>query len=295
MNITTGSVAGRDNVIWDYIHEDIPGGVSLTKTRIPSTLEYVKAGSPVNVVKSTRKAELIKTAVTVADSADGDNIRVAKGHLFAAADVLTDGYVVAAITSITTTEAAYDTLVMATTLVNYAEGTVLVESATGKSLTNGATVSILMATGKTITLNDPSGKSAGLKVDVKSAADDNLAVAFSGKTLTIQMANATGTKNTPAVEVQAAVRALVASQFDFSQFVLSGDEETTITGTKTGTMAVSSPYLYEANGLVKDTVNVEGANAQISVVVKGAAREGSLPYPVSAGMKATMPGITFNV
>ena len=283
MNITTDSIAGR-NVVFDSILEDIPGGVSLDKTRIPSTLnlKYVGAGSPVYVDKSTRVAELIKTAVCVADSADGDNVRVAKGHLFAAADVVTDGFVVSAITSITTTETAYDILVLATTFVNYAAGVVIEESVAGKSITKGATVSILMATGKTLTINDPSGISEGLVVNVSSAADDNLAVAFSGNILDIKVANTTATKNTPSTEIQTAVRALVSTKYDFTQFVLTGDEEKTITGTKAGTMAASTPGRYVANGLVKDTVNVEGANAECSVVVKGAVRESSLPYPVSA-------------
>lgn len=294
MNISTDSVAGR-NVVFDSILEDVPGGVSLDKTRIPSTLLYVGAGSPVYVNKTTRVAELIKTAVCVADSVDGDNVRVAKGHLFAAADVVTDGFVVSAITSITTTAADYDILVLATTFVNYDAGVVIEESVAGKSITKGATVSILMATGKTLTIDDPSGLAAGLVVTVASAADDNLAVTFSGNTLAISLANATATKNTPSVEIQTAVRALVSTKYDFTQFVCTGDEETTVVGTKTGTMAASTPGRYVANGLVKDTVNVEGANAECSVVVKGAVREGSLPYPVSADMKASLSGITFNV
>lgn len=294
MNITSETIEAR-NVVFDSVLEDIPGGVSLDKTRVPSTLKYMKAGTLLNVNKSTRVAEFIKTAKCVADSADGDNVRVEKGHLFAAGDYVTDGYVVAAITSITTTEDDYDILVVASTLVNYATGVVLVESASGKNLTKGATVTITMATDKTITVTDPSGKAAGLKVDVKSAADDNLAVAFSGMTLTIQMANTTGTKNTPAVEVQAAVRALSSELFDFSQFVLSGDEETTITGTKSGVLAANSPYKYDPSGVLKETVNVEGANAECSVVIRGAVRESALPYPVNAGLKALLPQITFNV
>ena len=298
MNITQDSFGGR-NVVWDYIHEDIPGGVSLDKTRIPATLLYVEAGSPVNVNKTTRVAELIKTAVTVASSASGDAVRVEKGHLFAAADVITDGYVVSAITSITTSNADYDIIVPATTLVNYAEGTVIVESATGKVAGTQAavTVTTVVSTSKTLTVSDPSGKAAGIIVSVSNNTSDALACSFAGKTLTIALAQTAGS-NTPAVEIQAAVRALYTPAFDFSQFVVSGDEISgTVSGfaAVTGVMAVNNPYKYEANGLVKSTVNVEGANADCSVIVKGAVRESALPYPVSAGMKLTMPGITFNV
>ncbi|HCY40443.1 MAG TPA: hypothetical protein DHV48_03680 [Prolixibacteraceae bacterium] len=294
MNITQDSFGGR-NVVFDSVLEDIPGGLSLDKTRIPATLLYVGAGAPVNVNKTTRVAELIKTAVCVADSASGDAVRVAKGHLFAAADVITDGYVVCAITSIDTSNAAYDIIVPATTFVNYAEGTVIVESATGKVAGTHAAVTVTIASGKTITVNDPSGKAAGIIVSIAAAGDDNLACSFAGKTLTIALASTTASKNTPAVEVQAAIRALVTPAFDFSAFVVTGDE---LAGSgvtpATGVMAVNNPYKYEANGLVKSTVNVEGANADCSVVLKGAVRESALPYPVSPLMKATLSGITFN-
>ena len=293
MNITSETFGGR-NVVFDSILEDIPGGVSLDKTRVPSTLTYLKAGTLLNVNKSTRVAEFIKTAKCVADSADGDNVRVAKGHLFAAGQYLTDGYVVSAITSIDTDDDDYDIIAPATTLVNYAAGVILVESALGKATTKGATVTVTIATDKTITVTDPSGKAAGLIVSIASAADDNLAVSFSGKTLSIALANTTGTKNTPAVEIQAAVRALTSTLFDFSQFVLSGDEETTVTGTKTGTLALNSPYKYDPSGILKDTINVEGSNAECSVVIRGAVRESALPYPVNDALKALLPHITFN-
>jgi len=293
MNITSDTIEGR-NVVFDNILEDIPGGVSLDKTRVPSTLTYLKAGTLLNVTKSTRVAEFIKTAKCVADSDDGDNVRVAKGHLFAAGDYVTDGYVVAAISSITTSEDDYDILVVGTTLVNYAAGVILVESASGKATTKGATVTVTIAENKTITVTDPSGKAAGLIVSIASADDDNLDVSFSGKTLSIALANTTGTKNTPSVEIQAAVRALTSTLFDFSQFVLSGDEETTVTGTKTGTLALNSPYKYDPSGILKDTVNVEGSNAECSVVIRGAVRESALPYPVNDALKALLPLITFN-
>ncbi len=293
MNITSETIEAR-NVVFDSILEDIPGGVSLDKTRVPSTLKYMKAGTLLNVNKSTRVAEFIKTAKCVADSADGDNVRVEKGHLFAAGDYVTDGYVVAAITSITTTEDDYDILVVASTLVNYAAGVVLVESAEGKAVGTGATVTVTIATNKTITVTDPSGKAAGLVVAIASAANDNLAVSFSGMTLSIALADTTATKNTPAVEIQAAVRALSSELFDFSQFVLSGDEETTVSGTKSGVMAINSPYKYDPNAILKDTVNVELSNAECSAVVRGAVRESALPYPVNSALKALMPLISFN-
>jgi len=294
MEITSSTFGGR-NVVFDYVHEDIPGGVNLDVTRLTSSLEYVPAGTLVYADTATRIAEVVKTAVCVADSADGDNVRVAKGHLFKAGEYVTDGYVVAAISSITTSNSAYDILVVGTTLINYAAGIVLKESASGKVAKSYATTSILVATGNTWVVNDPTGKSAGITVTIATAGDDNLAVAFSGKTLAISLASTDATKNTPNVEVQAAVRALTSTWLDFTGWTLSGSDiaGSGVSGTKTGTMALTEPLKYVPNGLVKDSVAV-ASNMEVSVVLKGAVRQGSLPYPVDADIKARLPQITFN-
>lgn len=294
MNITTDSFGGR-NVVFDKILEDIPGGVSLDKTRLKSDTEYISAGTPVNVNKSTRVAEIVKTAVCDASSADGDNVRVLKNHQFIAGESITDGYVVAVISSITTSNAGYDILVVATTLVNYAEGVVLVEANAGATPGEYAAATVTIATGKTIKVVDPTGKAAGVIIAVTAAADDNLAVSFAGKTLSIALASTTASKNTPAVEVQAAVRALTNDNIDFTGFVVTGDElaGSAITPAS-GTMAANSTYKYLPTGFVKDTVNVELSNADCSVVIRGTVREGSLPYPVNNVLKANLPLITFN-
>jgi hypothetical protein len=294
MQLTNSTITGR-NVVFDSVLEDIPGGVNLDVSRLTSDLEYIKAGTLVNVNKATRIAEVVKTAVCVADSVDGDNIRVAKGHLLKAGEYVTDGYVVAAISSITTSNATYDILVVGTTLVNYGVGVVLKESAAGKVAGSHATVSILVATGNTFVVNDPTGKAAGITVSILTAADDNLAVAYAGKTLTISLASTTATKNTPAVEIQAAVRALSATDIDFGGWTLAGADiaGSGVTGTKTGVMAVNEPLIYTPTGFVKDQVAV-AANIEASVVVRGAVRESALPYPVDAGLKAKLPMFTFN-
>lgn len=296
MNITTDSIAGR-NVVFDLILEDIPGGVSLDKTRIADGTLYIGAGTPVYVDKATRVAQIVKTAITVADSASGDAVRVAKGHQFIAGESITDGYVVAVISSITTTEDDYDIIVPATTLVNFAEDAVLVEATAGAGMGDFAAVTLITATNKTLKLVDPTGKSAGISVRTATNTGDTLSVAFAGKTLTILQASTTAASNTPAVEIQTAVRALATTLgIDFSEWVVSGDELAGSGVTDvTGVMAANSPHKYAVNGFVKDTVNVEGANAECSVVVRGTVREGSLPYPVNAALKANVPLITFNV
>lgn len=295
MDITSGSFGGR-NVVFDSVLEDIPGGVSLVKARLKSGTTEIGAGAPVFVDKAARTAQLVKTAVCVASSADGDNVRVAKNHQFIAGESLTDGTVVASITSITTTNAAYDILVVGTTLLTFAAGVVLVETNAGAAVGSFAKAVVTIASGKYITVVDPSGKAEGIVISVTANGSDALACSFAGKTLTIALASTTAASNTPAVEVQAAVRALVTSRFDFSQFVVTGDE---LAGSgvtpATATMALNQPYKYLLNGFVKDSVNVEGANAECSVVVRGAVRESALPYSVNAAMKANIPLITFNV
>ena len=59
-------------------------------------------------------------------------------------------------------------------------------------------------------------------------------------------------------------------------------------------MALNQPYKYLPTGIVRETVNVEYANPDVAVVLKGAVRESALPYSVNAALKAMLPQITFN-
>lgn len=294
MQIRKGSLGGR-NVVFDSVIEEIPGGVGLTRARLITGQTEVPAGTLVNV--TNRAAQIIKTAKCVADSANGDNVRVEKGHLFKAGESITDGYIVAVISSITTTNADYDILVVATTLVNYATGVVLVEAEAGAEEGVFAKAVITIASGQTIKLVDPTGKSAGITVSIASAGNDTLAVSFTGKTLAIALASTTAASNTPAVEIQAAVRALATTYgIDFSEWVLSGSERAGSAVTPaTGVMAANQPLKYVPNGMVKETVNVEEENADCSVVIRGTARESALPYPVNSRLKAALPLFTFSI
>jgi hypothetical protein len=298
MQITSETIAAR-NVVFDYMHEDLPGGAGLDKTRLIDTLEEVKAGTLVNV--AARVAEVVKTAVCVASSADSTHIRVTKGHLFKVGESVTDGFAVGAITVVDkTTSTAYDILTLGAALVNYGAGVVLVEVNTSAVMGEFASATVTIATGKTITVKDPSGASAGMIVSITAAGDDNLAVTYATNTLSIALAGTTATKNTPAVEIQAAVRALASGPFAFGEFVVTGDElaGSAITPA-TGTMAVNQPYKYLPTGLVKATVQVgDGAtlyeNVGVSVITRGAVRESALPYPINAALKALLPKFTFN-
>lgn len=294
MHITTETIARR-KVIFDSILEDIPGGVGLDKSRLTTGLEEVAAGTLVNV--TNRVAEVVKTAICVANSADATHIRVAKNHLFKVGESLTDGFAVAAITDVdTTTSTAYDILTLGASLVSYAANAVLVEVNTSAVIGGYASVTVTIATGKTITVKDPSGRSAGISVAISANGSDALAVTFSGKTLGIALASTTAGSNTPGVEVQAAVRALASSLgIDFSAFEVSGDElaGSAITPAS-GTMALNQPYKYLPTGFVRETVNVEYDNPDVAVVLKGAVRQSALPYAVNTAVKALLPNFTFN-
>lgn len=298
MQISSETIAAR-NVVFDYMHEDLPGGAGLDKTRLIDTLEEIKAGTLVNV--ASRVAEVVKTAVCVASSADSTHIRVTKGHLFKVGESVTDGFAVGAITVVDkTTSTAYDILTLGAALVNYGAGVVLVEVNTSAVMGEFASATVTIATGKTITVKDPSGASAGMIVSITAAGDDNLAVTYATNTLSIALAGTTASKNTPAVEIQAAVRALASGPFAFGEFVVTGDElaGSAITPA-TGTMAVNQPYKYLPTGLVKATVQVgDGAtlyeNVGVSVITRGAVRESALPYPINAALKALLPKFTFN-
>lgn len=299
MQISSETIAAR-NVVFDYMHEDLPGGAGLDKTRLISTLEEIKAGTLVNV--AARVAEVVKTAVCVASSADSTHIRVTKGHLFKVGESVTDGYAVGAITVVDkTTSTAYDILTLGAALVNYGAGVVLVEANTGAVMGGFASKTVTIATGKTITVKDPSGASAGMTVAIdKNGSTDTLAVSFANNTLSIALAVNTATSNTPSVEIQAAVRALAAGPYSFTDFIVTGDEVAGSTVTAaTGVMELNQPYKYLPTGFVKDTVQVgDGAtlyeNVGVSVITRGAVRESALPYPINAALKALLPKFTFN-
>lgn len=298
MQISSETIAAR-NVVFDYMLEDLPGGAGLDKTRLITDLEEIKAGTLVNV--AARVAEVVKTAVCVASSADSTHIRVTKGHLFKVGESVSDGFAVGDITVVDkTTSTAYDILTLGAALVNYGAGAVLVEANTSAVMGVYDAVTVTIASGKTITVKDPSGNSAGMIVSIALAGDDNLVAAYAGNTLTISLASTTASKNTPAVEIQTAVRALTAGGFVWSEFLVTGDE---IAGSAltpvSGTMAANQPYKYLPTGFVKDTVQVgDGAalyeNVGVSVITRGAVRESALPHPISTALKALLPKFTFN-
>lgn len=138
MQITTGSI-GAKKVIFESIVDEIPGGVGLNVTRLDYLTKnanvdkrYLPAGTPVYVDRSTRVAEVCKSAVALASSS-AQALRVPKNNHYKVGDLINDGVTSATITSITTTVAGYDTIAVDAALI-YAEGTKYGQgSATGTS------------------------------------------------------------------------------------------------------------------------------------------------------------------
>jgi hypothetical protein len=294
MNITSGSFGGR-NVVFDSVLEDIPGGVALGKSRVKTGTVEIPAGAPVYVNKSTRVAELVKTA-TVLTGGTSTAVRVPITHQFKAGEYVTDGVAVQTISTITA-GTTYDTLNLGGALISYGAGVVISEVNSGASMVPYASATIVTGSGKTMTILDPSGKLAGVNVSITANGSDALAVTFANNTLSIALASTTAGSNTPGVEIQAAIRALTTAGYGFLNIQCSGDE---IAGSAlapapaTGTIAMNQPYAYLPNGFVKDTVNVEGANVDCSVVVRGAVRESALPSPLTTALKANLSQINFN-
>lgn len=124
MQIVTNSAFGGRPVVFDSILDEIPGGLSLNVTRLDYTTagkEYLPAGTPVYFVKSTRVAEVCKSALAI-DGGTSTNIRIGKNHHFKVGDYLNDGTTGAYISAVNTSNTAYD-VVTVNTALTYAAGT----------------------------------------------------------------------------------------------------------------------------------------------------------------------------
>lgn len=293
MQITSDSFGGR-NVVFDYILEDLPGGVSLDKTRLKTGTTEIEAGTPVNVVKSTRVAEIVKSS-TVITGSGAAAVRVATDHQWIAGEYVTDGLVCQTISSITA-GATYDTLNLGGSLIKYAANDIIYEPAT-TYVKKGVVARVEGVSGHYLDIYDPTGGLEGMKVVLARAGGDTLAVTFATGTITISLANTTAGKNTAAL-ISAGIQALDDAGWDFSSVYCVG----TSWSEDGATITTASDYFektyndkYPVTGFVKETVNVEEDNADVAVVIRGAVREGSLPFPLHADQKKQITGINFNV
>jgi hypothetical protein len=98
--------------------ETITGGFKLDVSVLPADA-YVEPGMPLGFDESTRVAKVVKLAIVQANATDSaTEIRVKKGHMFKVDDLVAVavGGAAYAITAIDTSNAAYDSLTVETTL-----------------------------------------------------------------------------------------------------------------------------------------------------------------------------------
>lgn len=300
MQITTDTINAR-NQVFDYILEDIPGGVSLDTTRLNATCKVLKAGTPVAVNKTTRVAEIVKTG-TVVTGGSASIIYLNDDHHFAVGDYITDGAVSQTISSIVAS-GDNDYMVLGGNLLTYAAGTVIAEAESTSNFAYPVAASLGLG-GDGGTLNFYSGNkyNAGLKFSINTnTGNDALAASYSAGTVAILAATGTTTKNYDNL-IMDAIRDIATTDFDLSDILVKTStwdgDDADCTG-QSATMAATSGYKYECNGLIKDDVTIgDGAtlyeNVDCSVVMRGAVRNSAMPYPLSNRQKDDISLISFN-
>jgi hypothetical protein len=117
--------------VWQKVLEVAQGGFILDNSVLTDG-DTVKAGTPIGINESTRKAKVVKTAQLHANALNSDtDYQVEKGHHFKVGDKVgkTEGGAAYAITAIDTSNADYDVITVGTTLgVALTAGDVLFES-----------------------------------------------------------------------------------------------------------------------------------------------------------------------
>jgi len=175
MQIVNTSIPGT-KVIFESIREEVPGGCSIPVARLDNETKnsnvdkrFLPAGTPVYVDLDTNIAQVCKSSTAITGSG-AQTLRVAKNNHWKVGDLVNDQVTSAAISSITTSGAAYDTLNVAAVLV-YATGTKY-----GQGSVSGTSVALLYTpnglTKDTIWIYDGNADSA--IVTVGSVREDAL-------------------------------------------------------------------------------------------------------------------------
>ncbi|MCK9592706.1 MAG: hypothetical protein M0Q91_11945 [Methanoregula sp.] len=295
MQITEATISPQ-TVVFDYIKQDLPGGVSLDTDRFATGVTGIKAGTPVYVDKTNRIAYLVKTS-TVITSSTATAVRVAKNGHWIVGEYVSDGYVAQAISSITTTGSTYDVLNLGGSLSVYAAGTIIFETTAG-NLYKGSHAQVEDTAGDYLDIYDPTFTSEGLKITIAQTSGNTLSVTYSNHVLAITLANSTAATNNAAA-IQAAINALVEEDYPWAAFYCVGtDWDGKQTGatltTAADTFEAVYPDKYVPNGFIKDYVDVTYDNADCSVVLAGAVRNSALPFPLTTAQKALLPNFIFN-
>jgi len=128
MQIVNKTIPNGGKVIFESILDEIPGGVSVKVARLDYLTvntnvdkRFLPAGTPVYVDIAARTADICKSFIALAGST-AQAIMVAKNNHAKVGDFVNDGTTSSAISSIDTTNAAYDILNTAEALI-YAENT----------------------------------------------------------------------------------------------------------------------------------------------------------------------------
>jgi hypothetical protein len=254
---------------------------------------------------------LLKTAAIVAGGS-ASAPRIGKDHSFIVGDFISDGVVALEISAITV-GVTYDTLGFTSGSLSISAVDTILHKALAEDLTSQARVAAATVTDtidQTLTVTVPvasdPAKFNGLSLTIEQAADDVLAVAFTGGVLTLSLAATTAANNNIA-EIQAAIRALgEVDGYDLSAVTTS---EVNWDGSQTGaTLTVATDvfeggvdqtgtgrvdFIYTPVGVTITTVNLTLANQTSGIMVRGSVKEANLPYQVDADIKALLPLIRF--
>lgn len=143
--------AKSGKVIFQKVLETARGGFTLDPSGL-SDGDVIPAGTPVAFDESTRMAKILKTA-RVYETAGGSATayKVEKGHVFKVGDFIgkTAGGAAYAITSIDTSNAAYDTINVGTTIGAATEGDALFHSSA-----SGASAAAVIVAAKGLLYDD---------------------------------------------------------------------------------------------------------------------------------------------
>lgn len=290
----------------------MPAGLVIAKADFnTSVFDELVAGAIVGV-DSNRLGRIFKTAEIVAGGS-ASAPRIGKGHPFKVGDFTTEGIVALEISAITV-GATYDTFAFTSgELVTYATGTVLYQ-ASAANLTNqgkAATATVQDTAGDYLTITIPvaSGpaKFNNLALTISQAADDVLAVSFSGGVLGIALAKTTAANNNLAA-VQAAVRALgTIDGFSFAAATATGvdwdNKQTGATlttptdlfdgGVDANAGGVIAPK-YTPVGITINTIDLTLDNQSSGIMLRGTVNEAVMQLPVDSYVKSLLPHIIFD-
>lgn len=190
MDLNIGTKDPVNKIIWDEIDaKRAQGGFTLAaNTPASNATGWILKGLPLNVNYISRVAEVVKTALVIADST-ATKTRVAKGSLFIVGEAIanTVGAVAVAITAIdTTTSEDYDILTHLTVTNAFVADTVIFEAAAASAtsaylfaanailsdntkITGSATVTAVISAQEIIEANLP----APITTAVKTALNSN--------------------------------------------------------------------------------------------------------------------------